>query len=211
MKKYFILVISILFPILLHAQTFKVNGTGYRNFIFNDKITGNQIQFSSSTPLEDINGTAGNISGSVSFELNNFEKTLKGKLSVPIKSIKTGIDLRDKHLQSSNWLNEPKYPLIVFEVKSISDLKQIANNKLAFKVSGSFTMHGVTIDLTADAESIYLNESEQTAKRGPGDLFGISADFSLKLSDFKVDNSLIGNKVAENIYLKIIIVGSNKL
>jgi len=211
MKNFFILAVSILFPLFLHAQSFKVKGSGFQNFIFNDKINGNQIQFSSSTPLEDIHGTASNISGSVSFDQNNFEKTLKGKLLVPVKSINTGIELRNKHLQSTSWLNEPKFPLIVFEVKSVSSLKQIADNKLAFKVNGSFTMHGVTINLLADAEAIYMNESEQTVKRGPGDLLGITANFSLKLSDFKVDNSLIGNKVAENIFLKILIVGSNKL
>jgi polyisoprenoid-binding protein YceI len=211
MKKYFILALFILFPVLIYAQAFNIKGNNNQNFVFNDKIIGNQIQFSSSTPLENINGTAGNISGSVSFDPSNFEKTLKGNLSVPVKSINTGIELRNKHLQSSNWLNEPKYPMITFEVKSVSELKQISENKLSFKVIGSFTMHGVTKEITADAEAIYLKENDQTAKRAPGDLLGITANFLLQLSDFKVDNSLIGNKVAENIILKILIVGSNKI
>lgn len=211
MKKYLIFTVSILFPLLLNAQTFKVKKSGTEYFVFNDKVSGNQIQFSSSTPLENINGTAENISGSIIFDLSDFQKTLKGKLMVPVKSINTGIDLRNKHLQSSNWLNESKYPYISFEVISVSELKQIMDNKLAFKVTGNFTMHGVTLKLLADAEAVYLTESEQTAGRAPGDLLGISASFTLKLSDFKVDNSLIGNKVAEDINLKIIIVGSNKL
>lgn len=209
MKKYILL--SLFLASFLQAQNFKVKGEGHQNFVFNDKISGNQIQFSSVAPFEEIKGTASNISGTVSFDLSNFEKTIQAKLTVPVKSINTGIELRNKHLQSANWMDESAYPLITFELKSISNLKQTADNKLSFKATGNFTMHGVTKEISADAETVYLNASEQTAKRAPGDLLGITADFSIKLSEFKVQNSVIGNKVAENITLKIIIVGSNKL
>jgi polyisoprenoid-binding protein YceI len=195
----------------ISAQSFKVKAEDTQKFVFNDKITENQISFSSSTSLEDVNGTASSISGTVSFNNSNFEKTLKSKFTVSVKSLNTGIELRNHHLQSANWLDASKYPDISFELISISDLKQVADNKLAFNAKGNFTLHGVTKEIVLDAEAIYLKENDQTQKKAPGDLLGISAKFKLNLSDYNVDNQLVGNRVAEKIEVKVIIVGSNKL
>ena len=196
---------------LISAQSFKVKAEDTQKFVFSEKIKDNQITFSSSTPLEDVNGTANSISGTVNFNNSNFEKTIKSKLVVNVKSLNTGIELRNHHLQSANWLDVSKYPDIVFELISISGLKQVADNKLTFNAKGNFTLHGVTKEIDLDAEAIYLTENDQTQKKAPGDLLGISAKFKLNLSDYKIDNSLVGNRVAEKIDVKVTIVGSNKL
>lgn len=192
-------------------QSFKVKAKGTQTFNFEDKLGRNQAAFSSSTPLEDFTGTANAISGSLSFDVNNFAKTLKGKIIVKVASINTGIELRNHHLQSANWLNASKYPDITFEIKSVSDLKQTADNKLEFKVTGNFTLHGVTKQITVDAEATYLDENDQTRTRAPGDLLGVHAKFNVKLSDYNIDNDVIGSKVAENVDVKVNIVGSNKI
>lgn len=192
------------------AQNFKVKSTGIQTFNFADERGRNQVSFFSKAPLEDITGTASGISGTVSFDPANFAKTLKGKISVKVSSMNTGIDLRNQHLRGPNWFNAEKYPDITFEIKSISDVKQPGENKIEFKVKGDFTFHGVTKEIIADAEANYLEESEQTKKRAPGDLLGVRAKFNVKLSDYDIDNQLIGNKVAENIEVSVNIVGSNK-
>lgn len=195
--------------VVISAQEFKIKASGSQTFNFEDKSGRNQVTFFSETPLEDINGTANGIGGSISFDVANFAKTLKGKLTVQVTSMNTGIELRNHHLQSSNWLDAAKYPEISFEIKSVSDLNQIADNKLEFKVKGDFTLHGITKEVIASADATYLDENEQTKKRAPGDLLGVRAKFSVNLSEYGIDNAVIGSKVSEKIDIGVNVVGSN--
>ncbi len=211
MNKFFSSFLTILFlSTMISAQGFKVKATGTQTFNFEDKNGRNQASFFSATPLEDITGTGNAVLGSVTFDVANFAKTIKGKISVKVSSINTGIELRNHHLQSSNWLYADKYPEISFEIVSLSDVKQTADNKLEFNVKGKFSMHGVTKEVVANVDATYLDENDQTRKRAPGDLLGVRAKFSINLSEFDIDNALIGNKVAEKIEISINIVGSNK-
>jgi polyisoprenoid-binding protein YceI len=210
MKKIYILSFLAI-SISISAQTFKVKAAGVKTFNFEDARGRNQVSFFSTMPLEDITGTGSALSGSITFDISNFAKTLKGKISVKVSSINTGIELRNRHLQSANWLDASKYPDITFEIISVSDVKHLADNRLEFKVKGNFSVHGITKVVTTDADATYLDESEQTAKRAPGDLLGVRAKFSINLSDFDIDNDLIGNKVAEKIDINVNIVGSSKL
>ncbi|MCX8105472.1 MAG: YceI family protein [Ignavibacterium album] len=202
-------IIIILLTTISFAQGFKVKASGEQTFNFADKGGRNQASFFSTTPLEDIRGLSNDVKGTVTFNVNDI-KTLKGKISVSVASIKTAIDLRDEHLRSENWLDAAKYPEITFTIKSIKDVKQLADNKLQAKVVGDFTLKGVTKELTADATLTYLDESEQTKMRAPGDLLGVQASFKVKLSEFGVNNKLVGQKVAENVEVSINMVGSNK-
>lgn len=204
------LVLFFFFFSSLFAQGFKVKSSGSQTFNFEDKNGRNQVTFFSATPVEDITGTANGITGTVTFDIADFSKTLKGSIAVKVSSMNTGIELRNQHLRGANWLNAEKYPEIIFTIKQVSGLKQSGDNKLEFKVKGDFTLHGVTKEISADAEATYLEESEQTKKRAPGDLLGIRAKFNIKLSEFGVNNQLIGNKVAENIEVSVNVVGSNK-
>ncbi len=194
----------------LFAQGFKVKATGTQTFNFEDKNGRNQVTFFSATPLEDITGTANGIAGTITFDVANFAKTLKGNLIVKVSSMNTGIELRNQHMKGANWLNAEKFPEIVFAIKEVMNVKQVDNNKLEFKIKGDFAMHGITKEVISDAEATYLDENEQTQRRAPGDLLGVRAKFNVKLSDFGVNNQIIGNKVADNIEVSVNIVGSNK-
>lgn len=200
----------LLITISLQAQGFKVKAKGSQTFNFEDKAGRNQITFFSTTPLEDINGTVNGISGNLSFDISSFAKTAKGKIVVKVASMNTGIELRNSHMKGANWLDEKKFPEITFELKSVEALKQNADNKLEFKAKGNFTLHGVTKEITADAEAVYLDENEQTQKRAPGDLLGLKTKFKIKLSEYDIDNAVIGSKVSEDIEVTVNIVGSNK-
>jgi len=211
MNKVLSFFLTILFiSTILSAQGFRVKASGTQTFNFEDKNGRNQASFFSATPLEDVTGTGNAVSGTVTFDVTNFAKSLKGKISVKVASINTGIELRNHHLQSSNWLYAEKYPDVSFEIISVNDVKQPADNKLEFNVKGKFSMHGKTKEVVANADATYLDENDQTRKRALGDLLGVRAKFSINLSDYDVDNALIGNKVAEKIEIGINIVGSNK-
>ena len=49
-----------------------------------------------------------------------------------------------------------------FEITKVSNIKSVADNKITAKVTGNYTMHGVSKEVTADATLTYLDESEQT-------------------------------------------------
>lgn len=205
-KTLSIFAVIMIFTVSIFAQGFKVKASGDKTFTFADNK--NQATFFSTTPLEDITGLSNDVKGSVTFNVGDL-KTLKGKVSVLVASIKTGIEMRDGHLQSAGWLDADTYPEITFEIKKVTDVKSVADNKLTAKVTGNYTMHGVTKEVIADATLTYLDESEQTKMRAAGDLLGVQAKFNVKLSDFKVDNKLVGQKVSEDIEVNVNVVGSN--
>jgi polyisoprenoid-binding protein YceI len=197
-----------IFTAAIFSQGFKVKATGEQTFNFADERGRNQATFFSTTPLEDITGLSNEVKGSVTFSVSDV-KTLKGKISVPVSSIKTGIDMRDGHMRSPAWLNAESFPEISFEIKKVNDVKSVADNKITVKVIGDFTLHGVTKEVVADATLTFLDESEQTKMRAPGDLLGVQAKFNVKLSDYGVNNKIVGQKVAENIEVSVNIVGNN--
>lgn len=190
------------------AQGFNVSASGEQIFSFSDKYGRNQATFFSTTPLEDINGLTNDVNGSVTFDVGDLT-TLSGTIALSTASLKTGIDLRDEHLRSANWLDADSYPEISFAIKSVSNIEPVESNKLTAKVTGDFTAHGVTKEITADVTMTYLDESEQTQKRAPGDLLGVQAIFNITLSDYEVDNMVLGQKVSDNIEIGVNIVGSN--
>lgn len=207
-KTLSIIAVMILFSTALLAQGFKVKASGEQNFNFADKGGRNQATFFSTTPLEDINGLTNDVKGTVTFNVNDIS-SLKGTIKVSVASIKTGINLRDEHLQSEDWLNAGAYPEVTFTIKSVSDVKTLDDNKVQAKVKGDFNMHGVTKEVTADATLTFLDESETTKTRAPGDLLGVQAKFNVKLSDFGVKNKIVGQKVAEVVEVGVNMVGSN--
>jgi polyisoprenoid-binding protein YceI len=189
-----------------YAQGFKVKATGEQTFSFNDNR--NQAKFFSTTPLEDVTGISNDVKGTVTFNVSDFS-TLKGKISISVASLKTGIPTRDGHLQSANWLDAAKYPEISFTIKKVSDIKVLADNKLQTKVTGDFSTHGITKEVVADVTVTYLDESDATKQKAPGDLLGVNAKFNVILSDYDVDNVVVGQKVSENIEITANIFGTN--
>jgi len=205
--KYFIrITVLILFCLTTaYSQGFNVKASGEKTFSFNDK--SDQAMFFSTTPLEDVTGISKEINGTVTFNVTDL-KTLKGKISISTASIKTGIDLRDEHLRSANWLDAEAYPEISFVIKRISDIRQIEASKLQANVTGDFTAHGVTKEVVADVTMMYLDESEKTKAKAPGDLLGVEAKFNIKLSDFNVSNMALGVRVSEDIAVTATLVGT---
>jgi polyisoprenoid-binding protein YceI len=192
------------------AQGFKVKATGEKTFNFEDMKGGNQVSFFSTTPLEDVTGISNAVTGKVTFKVDDI-KTLKGSISVPVASLKTGIDLRDEHMKSENWMDAENYPDITFVIKNVSDVKIETDNRLQAKVTGDFTTHGVTKEIVVPVTMTYLDESEQTKQRAPGDLLGVQATFNITLSDYDVENMVIGQKMAEDVKITVNIVGSSSM
>ena len=198
------------------ATGFNAGVSGTKKVTISNRVGTNQITFESSAPLEDIKGTANDISGSISLDPSNIEATT-GMITVKVKSMETGINKRDGHLMSSDWLNESQYPTITFAVKSIKNVRPVSNDNGRSVVEavavGDFTMHGVTRQLDIPIAMTYIRESEKTKERAPGDLVMVQGDFSIALKDFRVEGTkgTIGSKVGETIKLRANFFGSTGL
>jgi len=207
---YKIIFIVLSFLISIRAQNFEVKATGTQTFSFADQSSRNQAYFHSTTPFEEINGLTSDIKGQVTFDVNDFANTLKGEVTIPVSSLKTGIRKMEADLRSSSWLDADKYPAITFKIKKVSNVQKLAPNKLSAEVTGDFTVHGVTKEITTKDTVTYLDENEMTRERMPGDLLGVIASFDIQLSDYNVEHLLLGNRVSNEIEIKVNLVGTNK-
>ena len=204
-RLFIILIIS---SVILFAQGFKVKATGEKTFTFLNDNPRNQATFFSTTPFEDFTGLTDDIKGTATFNVSDIS-TLKGSFVVTVASMKTGISLRDKDMKSEEWLDAEEYPEITFTIKKVSAIKTTEDNKLQAEVTGDFTVHGVTKDIVTDATITYLDENEKTRAVAPGDLLGVEAKFTITLSDYDVDNIVLGRKVSDKIDVTVNLVGSS--
>ncbi len=204
------ILIFIAFAVVSFGQGFDTNSDGTETFYFKDEMGRNQAVFFSEAPLESITGMSSEVDGEVTIDLNNLS-SVSGEIVIPSSSLKSGIEMRDEHIRSANWLDSENNPEISFELKDIKNVQKVNKNVMKAEVVGEFTVKGVTKEITTDATLTYLEESEATkarVKRG-GDLLGVKADFNINLSDYSVKNDLIGSKVAEEIEIRVNIIGSN--
>ncbi len=201
--------VILFFTILTPAQGFNVQANGAQTFNFKSGGT-NQASFYSTTPLDDVQGLTKEISGSITFDVNDFS-TVHGKISFPVLSLNTGIEKMVKDLRSDSWLDAEKYPAISFKVKKAVNIKQLSDGKIEADVIGDFFLHGVTKEDTAKATITYLEESRETQQRMPGDLLGVQAKFNILLSDYNIHHLLLGKRVAEKIEITVNLVGSDKI
>ncbi len=106
-------------------------------------------------------------------------------------SINTGIPDRDKHLQTADFFEVEKYPVITFVSKTIEKI-----DTTHFRINGTFTMHGVSKEMSIPFEVTYED----------GNTIGIHLETMVNRIthgvgvDFK--HSAIENFVSEEIVVK---------
>lgn len=159
--------------------------------IFTIKVSAQSISSRSSIHFEVINwsintveGSFGTISGEVTFDPDDLINA-KFDISVPIKDIKTGIELRDNDLQAKKYFYSEKYP----EAKFVSTSVRRKGNTII--VDGNLTIKGVSkkieisFALSAIAEGYYLNArhtlDRYDFKVGDADDFKISREVKLQI------------------------------
>jgi polyisoprenoid-binding protein YceI len=184
-----------------------LNAKGPKTVTLNNKVGQNQARFSSKAPLENIDGGTASVNGTFTLDPSNLEATT-GKILVPISTMQTGIELRDKHLREKDWLDGEAFPNITFEIKKLSGVTVVSSGggKGIAKATaeGTFTLRGTSKTITAPIELTYI---EKTG----GDVVMIKVDsFNVSLKDFGVQGrkGIIGSKVSETISVKATIYGS---
>jgi polyisoprenoid-binding protein YceI len=188
--------------------------TGVQTIHLSNKVGKNQIKFVSDAPMEKIHGTGSDISGEIRLDPTNLEGTT-GQIRLGVASMETGIDQRDGHLHSKDWLDEKTFPTIVFEVKSLQDVSvKVDKDKARVKAMAiaDVALHGVIRALKVPVEITYLLASEKTKKRAEGDFFVVKGKFQIALKDFEISGArgFVGNRVGTEIDLEANLFGSTQ-
>lgn len=179
-----------------------------QNFDFKDPKGVNNVVFRTDAPLESINGTATGVSGAVTFDPANPAAT-KGTIIVQAASLRVPNQMMQGHLQSDKWLDVAKYPQITFEVVSLGNV-QTDGDKTTADVTGTFTLHGVSKQITVPVKMTYLKDKlHDRFPQLQGDLLVLRANFTIKRSDFAINKAMFEDKVSNDIDLTLSLAGQS--
>ena len=177
-------------------------------FDFKDPKGVNNATFKLDAPLESVSGSASGISGTATFDPEN-PAALQGKIVVTVDSMTVPNPMQNKHMHSDVWLDAAKYPEITFESKSLANVKTESNVTTA-DITGTFTLKGVSKDVTAPVKVTYLKD--KLSARVPnqnGDLLVIRANFTINREDFNIQPGKYEDKVSPTIDLSLSIAGAS--
>ena len=92
--------------------------------------------------LSQVRGKFNEYEGTIQLDPAKVENS-SVEFKVKTASIDTGVADRDKHLRTADFFDDEKFPEISFKSKSIK-----ATGKDTYNVTGTFSMHGVSKDIT---------------------------------------------------------------
>jgi polyisoprenoid-binding protein YceI len=179
-----------------------------QTFDFKDPKGVNAIQFHLDSVLEPISGTAGGVTGTVSFDPANPAATT-GKIVVATSSLTVSNSMMTDHLRGEQWLNAAANPEIVFELTKLDNVKSTGNDTSA-TATGKFTLKGVTKDITVPVKLTYLANSYGKRLNKPelgGDLLVVRGEFTITRGDYGIQPGKNEDKVNTEIKLTLAIVG----
>lgn len=213
MKKFY----ASIFLMTLITIYSSLSAAGEQKFSVDDPAGRNTVTFKSEAPLEDIVGTSNKITGYIVFNPDNPGEGGFAELSVPVSSLKTGIPLRDEHMQSAGWLDAGSYPEITLKLNKVLDARVLketdSSRTFNVTVSGELNLHGVSKPVEMEARLSYLAESEKTKTRLPGNLLAVRTGFDVKLADHNITGpegmEVIGAKVGEVISIEVSLVAGS--
>lgn len=157
-----------------------------QSYRFNDKLQRDTVNFVLNAPFERINGLSNALAGEVVVE----KGSVSGSFRVPVKSLRTGIALRDEHLLGERWLHAEKHPEIVFSFKDLKLPAAMEPGKpVQLSAEGEFTVRGVKRTEKVQVTATLFKESEQTRFRAEGDLLHLTAEVKLPIESYGIQRT----------------------
>ncbi|MBY0558287.1 YceI family protein [Hyphomicrobium sp.] len=126
-----------------------------------------------------LTGRFDKFSGNFSFDDKNPDAS-KVKVEIDTTSIDTNHAERDKHLRAADLLDTDKFPTATFESTSVK-----ASGPDKAKITGNLTLHGVTKEITIDAERLGGGKDPWGGYRD-----GFTGTTELTLADFGINRDL---------------------
>jgi polyisoprenoid-binding protein YceI len=118
-------------------------------------------------------------------------------LTIKADSIDTGNGMRDTHLRNADFFDTAKFPTITFKSTAVEMVKD------GYKVTGDFTMHGVTKPITFNLIGGRTGEFPKGVTR-----IGFSTETVLKRSAYGMDK--FAEAVGDDVYVAISFEGVKK-
>lgn len=122
-----------------------------------------------------VKGGFKEFSGKIDLDRSDLTKA-KVSFAIAAASIDTGNTRRDDHLRSSDFFEVEAHPRITFESTSV---RKAAEN--LYDVTGKFTMHGVTKEITIPVEVLGFTSHPRF-----GDRAGFTTSFTLDREDYGI-------------------------
>lgn len=127
-----------------------------------------------------IHGRFNQVEGKFSLDRQDPTKSTFS-LTIKAESIDTANQARDEHLRQPDYFDTKQFPNIEFKSTAVKPVKD------GFEVTGDFTMHGVTKQVTITLAGGGKEVENRGTKR-----VGFSTELKLKRSDFNFDKTQIG-------------------
>lgn len=176
-------------------------------FDFKDPKGVNTVYFVLDSELEPIMGLASGLSGRVTFDPDDPRKT-RGEIRIDAKTLHTQNKGMTDTLHGQDWLDVATHPTISFTFKNVKDSTS-AGATHTMTVVGDLSCKGVTKEITVPVRATYqkgrLGDRQQGAS---GDLLVLRSEFTINRSDFGIKPGMPGAVVAEEIQVRVSIVGA---
>jgi len=143
------------------ADTFKIDPV-HSSVLFSIKHLG----------VTDFYALFNDMSGTVTFDKADPAKS-SVELTVPVESLNSRNPKRDQHLKSPDFFNAKQFPTLSFKSKKVEASGDI------YKISGDFTLHGVTKPITIEFKKGAEGKGMEGEVRGGGE-----TRFTIKRSNY---------------------------
>ena len=194
-------IISFLLPLCLLGAS--------KSFDFKDSKGVNTIIFQMDALLESINGSAGGISGGVSFDISKPEET-KGSIILDASSLRVDNSVLQEHMHGEDWLDVKKFPHIEFSLSKLNEIS-ITDRTIKAQADGKMTIRNTTVKMKVPVELTYLPNMLEKRNKVPGDLLIVRSKFTVKRDDFGIQPGKYLDKVANDIQISINLAGAHAL
>ena len=186
------------------------------SYVANDPYGRNVVLIESRAFLETILTRTNQVTGELRVNPKNILDEPLARFQVDLGSLDTGIPLRNEHLRSEEWLDTNRYPKAVFSLKRVLSPREPTplrtGEVLPLEVEGTMELHGVTRPVRARVELKAIPGDENTARRLPGNLLHVRAQFPLRLADFGIKIPRLAlQKVADEQQVTVDVFTSNML
>ena len=133
------------------------------------------------------------LAGDVVFDKENPAKS-SVNITVQTESLDTHNPKRDQHLKSPDFFNSKQFPTITFKSNKVEASGD------TYKVSGDFTLHGVTKPITVEFKKLGEGKGMQGEARAGGE-----TKFAIKRSDYGM--TFMPNGVGDEITILLSLEG----
>ena len=158
----------------------------------NDKMHS-RLQFTvTHMSISDVDGVFTDFDVSINATKPDFSDAVFN-LSANAASVNTGVDMRDNHLKSGDFFDVATYPTITFVSTGI---REVSPGK--YKLTGKFTMHGVTKTITMD---LWYRGTVVNPQSKAGDA-GFQLTGELRRSDFNLGSKFGPPMVSDEVEIK---------